>query len=340
MISPQGFSRWLGVLMLLAAATAAADEAARFSVIEENDGIITHKDRYYTQGLQVSDLSADLAGRAEWKKVFDAVGVVLPTYRDGETVQRRFEYVPIGQALFTPHDTSLATPDPSDRPYGAWLYTGLHLLQENDRRSLNNLELLIGVVGPSAFGREVQNGYHLVVGDGVADGWPHQLHDRVAGQLSYDYKRRLMLDFGSRYGADIIPEAGISLGNVYRYIDGGVLLRLGNALDVDYGPEHLRPALSGTAFGDYRRLGGSRFHWYLYAGMQERWVSYNLFIDGAPEVASRGLSRPPTTSDFVAGASLFFGRFFRADFLAARRSTEFNGQQGPDVFGGVNMVFQ
>lgn len=324
---------------MLVATGAAQAEPGRLSVLEENDGIITHKDRYYTQGLQTSYLSPALGARSGWNGLFDAVGVVLPMYRAGSGAERRYEWVPVGQAQFTPERLNLTPPDPSDRPYAAWLYTGLHLLQENDGRSLNNLEALLGVVGPDAFGRQVQNGYHVLVGFRRAQGWSYQLPNRAAAQFSYDYKRRLALDLGSHYGIDAIPEAGVSLGNVYRYVDGGLLLRFGNAMDVDYGPEHMRPSLSGTAFSDYRRLGGSWFHWYVYAGAQERRVFYNLFIDTADEVAPHGLTRPPAGSDLVAGASVFLGHGLRADFLADRRSREFDGQHGPDVFGGVNLTF-
>ena len=343
MNTAQVICRCLCAATLLAggAARAGDDPAdpARISVLEENDGIISHKDRYYTQGLQVSYLSSDLTGHEVWNKVFDTVGLALPMYRDRDGMaQRRFEYIPLAQAEFTPEKLDVSTPDPNDRPYAAWLYTGLHLLQENDRRSLNNLEVLAGVVGPDALGRQIQDGYHSLVGFHKADGWDHQIGNRVAVQFSYDYKRRLDLDFGSRYQADLIPEAGVSVGNVYRYLDAGALLRFGNALDVDYGPEHMRPSLSGSAYSDYRRLGGSWFHWYVYAGVQERRMFYNLFIDAAEEVAPHGLGRQPFNTDLVGGASIFFGHAVRADFVATRRSKEFYGQDGSDVFGGVNIT--
>ena len=164
--------RWLGAAGLLAAAAAgAAGDPGRFSVLEENDGIISHKDRYYTQGLQTSYLSPDLTGRPFWNGLFDDIGLVLPMYRDAAGVaQRRYEYIPVAQVQFTPEKVDVSTPDPRDRPYAAWLYTGLHLLQENDGRSLNNLEALAGIIGPAAGGREVQDGYHHLVGFHKANG--------------------------------------------------------------------------------------------------------------------------------------------------------------------------
>lgn len=333
--------RWIGMAMLLAATAArAADDPGRFSLIEENDGIISHKDRYYTQGFQTSYLSGDLTGHGNWNAVFDTIGLGLPMYRDSAGVaQRRFEYIPVAQVQFTPVKIDTSTPDPKDRPYAAWLYTGLHLLQENDARSLNSLEVLAGIIGPAAGGREVQDGYHRTVGFHQAQGWSRQIGNRAGLQFSYDYKRRLVADFGSHYAFDAIPEAGISMGTAYRYLDAGLSFRFGDALDVDYGPEHIRPSLSGTAFSDYRRLSPGWFHWYLFAGAQERSMFYNVFIDAAHEVAPTGLDRRVMVADFSGGASLFFGHWLRADFVATRRGREFAGQQGDDVFGGVNITF-
>jgi hypothetical protein len=44
-------------------------------------------------------------------------------------------------------------------------------------------------------------------------------------------------------------------------------------------------------------------------------------------------------ADFSGGASLLFGHFLRADFVAIRRGREFAGQDGADVYGGVNLTF-
>lgn len=342
MKTARDFSRGICGLLLAAGAmtgAARADEG-RFGALEENDGIVSHKDRYYTQGLQFSYLSRDLTGIHFWNRAFDTVGVLLPGYDDPSgTAQRRYEYVPIGQVQFTPEKLDTATPDPKDRPYGAWLYTGVHLLQENDSRSLNNLEVLAGVVGPAALGRQVQDGYHTLVGFHKAEGWDHQIGARPGVQFSYDYKRRFVLPLGGQYALDAIPEGGLSFGTVYRYVDAGAMFRFGNALDLDYGSEHIRPSLSGTAFSDWRRLGAGWLHWYLFAGAQTRAVFYNVFIDAADEVAPAGLDRRVMVTDYSGGATLVFGHWLRADFVATRRGAEFGGQNGSDTFGGVNLTF-
>ena len=330
-------------LSLFAVCTAQAQDSGHFTVLEENDGIVSHKDRYYTQGLQLSYLTPAIDGG--WLgKGFDALGRWLPMYAPQAEAQRRVAWIVLAQTEFTPEKLDLTPPDPRDRPYAAWLYTGAHVLQENadDRggRSLHDLDLQLGVVGPAALGREAQDGYHALVGFHKAQGWSHQLHDRLAVQFSYDYAHRFPLSLGNGYALDLVPGAGVSLGNVYRYAQPGLWLRAGNALDVDYGPERIRPALSGDGFADWRRLGSAALHFDVYAGVQARYLQYDLFLDGASEVApGANLGRFPFVTDAVAGATLFYRRALRADFVVVRRSKQFNDQHGPEVYGGVNLGF-
>lgn len=332
----RGIAAVAGLLLALAA-TARAD-GGRLSIIEENDGIGTNQDRHYTQGFRFGYLfPAEREG--SWSdRIFSAVAWAIPTYRHGkEFTSRRFEWIVLGQSLFTPDDTGLSTPDPTDRPYAGWLHSGLAMLQENDRHSLSNLELLAGLVGPAALGREVQDGFHHLFGYPQANGWRHQLDNRPAFQLSYDWKRKLGTTFGaSAYGVDVIPEAGLSVGNVFDYGQTSVLFRIGNGLAADYGPERIRPALSGTAYVDGDAVGDG-VRWYVYAGAQLRGVVYNMLIDAAHQVAPRDLSHQAWVPDGVLGASLYAWRRIRADFMYGWRGEEFHGQRGTDHLAGVNV---
>jgi len=329
----------LGLLFAISDAVRADEtsQAGRLGLIEENDGILSHQDRHYTQGLLIPYLSASLPQGGFWDRTFDWIGVVLPIYRSSAQSQRRFEWQVLGQSEFTPKDIHLTPPDPTDRPYAAWLYTGFDWLQENDGHSLHNLEMQLGVVGPAALGEQVQNGYHVLAGFRKADGWKYQLANRPALQFSYDYHRRLGLELGGGYGFDAVPEAGLSMGTVLRYVDIGGLLRFGNALHADYGPERIRPALSGTAYFDERGLGSGRFHFYAYAGAQGRRVFYNRFIDGSREIDDPGIARKQEVADFVAGTSLFFGRRVRADFSGVLRTAEYSGQPRKDLYGSAEI---
>jgi hypothetical protein len=321
-----------------------ADSSERWGLLEDNDGMITADDRHYTQGLRLSGLLAETRPGAIDDRLFDGVGAVLPMYRRGDDSHRRVEWIALGQSLFTPQDKHLNPPDPSDRPYAGWAYTGAALLQENRYSStmgaLNNLELLGGVVGKWALGRQVQSTFHRTFGFGNAYGWSDQLANRAALQLSYDRKQRLGLPLGEVYGIDAIPEAGISVGSVMRDVDAGLLLRVGSGLNTDYGPNRIRPAPSGTGYFCECAIDPLAIRGYFFTGLQTRWTWYNRFIDGARELGQPDLDRRAAVTDLVMGLSLLVGRNGRIDFTATRRSREFASQPADDIFGSASLTLR
>lgn len=334
----------LGVFLAMSVAAEPVDGGQRWSVLEDNDGMITADDRHYTQGFRLDDLLPEIRPGGAADGLFDGLGAWLPMYRRGGDSHRRIEWSPVAQSLFTPADKERNPPDPTDRPYAGWLYTGVDLLQENRHggwaSSLNSLELTGGVVGKWALGRQVQSTFHRTFGFGNAYGWSDQLANRAAVQLSYDRKQRLALLRGGPLSLDIVPEAGFSVGSVLRDVDAGVLLRLGDGLQSDYGPDRIRPAPSGTAYFNEAALGDHDLRAYGFAGLQQRWVFYNRFIDGSRELGDPGLQRRDAVTDLVAGISLLVGRQSRLDFTATRRSREFATQQSNDVFGSASITLR
>jgi len=312
--------------------------ASRWSLLEDNDGMVTHDDKHYTQGFRFSDLLPEPEPGGMQQGVLDAAAAVLPPYREAAGDVRRMEWIALGQSIFTPSDTHRNPPDPKDRPYAGWLYTGLALFNEHDGQGLDSLELLGGVVGPWALARQAQNTFHRVFSFGNSYGWSSQLANRGAVQFSFDRKQRFSYRFNRGPAIDAIPEAGFSVGNVFRYVDAGAMLRFGNALDVDYGPERIRPAASGTGWFNERadHSGGPRF--YLFTGMQTRWVFENVFLDGATGLGLPGLARKPAVTDFYAGGAFLFAHDLRADFSATRRGREFGSQGADDIFGSASLT--
>jgi hypothetical protein len=313
----------------------------RWALMDDNDGMITHDDRHYTQGLRISDLLPEtLPGDAD-DRLFNGLSMVLPMYHRGGDSHRRVEWVTLGQSMFTPTDKQRNPPDPQDRPYAGWLYTGAALLQENrygDRvGDLNSIELLAGVVGKWALARQFQSSFHRTFGFGNAYAWSHQLANRAAVQLAYDRKERIELLPGTGFGLDAIPEAGFSVGSVLRYLDAGLLLRMGTGLQTDYGPDRIRPAPSGSSYFNEQAIGPISIRGYVFAGIQQRWIAYNRFIDGAAELGYPPLERRDAVTDLVAGCSLLVGRNGRLDFTATLRSREFATQQNNDIFGSASI---
>lgn len=326
------------LLVCLSMSTAGfAGDSARFRIDEENDAFASDRDRHYTQGLSLTYTSADLAPDHALNDLFNGVAEATPIFANGG--KRQYQLT-LGQSLFTPDDTRSTEPLPNQRPYAGWLYTGLGLMQEmSDGEGLENLELQLGVIGPAALGRQAQNGYHHMAGIRVAHGWSHQLKNEPGLVLSYERKARSTLWRGEDVALDVIPEAGVSLGNVFTYAQAGGMVRFGRNLSADYGSYRIRPGMSGTTWFDSDRLDGD-LGWYLFAGVQGRAVLRDITMDGNSFRDSPSVDRKKTVGDMVVGFSVFWSDAVRADLSVVERTREFKGQNGRDRFGVLALSFR
>ena len=316
-----------------------AEDDGRFTVLEENDSILSDDDGYYTQGLQFTYLSGDVAEDASWIAPFhwlggDGIGI-LPSGA-GET-SRRYEIL-LGQQLYTPEDIHHSIPDPDDRPYAGWLYGGIGLIQDTDRRQLDHVELLAGVVGPSAGGRQTQNDYHQFIGIDEAEGWDHQLHDEPGVMVSYERKWRFLQPIAGGFAVDAIPELGATAGNVQTYAESGLMLRFGKGLEADYGPARMRPGPSGTSYFNSSYL-EDPFGFYFFVGAQGRAVARNVFLDGNTFEDSPDVDKKVFVADLTGGFAVFWSDDIRLDGTFIHRTKEFDGQNKPEEFAGINLAF-
>ncbi|WP_162917496.1 lipid A deacylase LpxR family protein [Dongia deserti] len=325
------------VAAMLGAAQARADDNSRFGVIEENDSIGFGKDKYYTQGIEFIYLGPDVAADSALMAPFNTLADLGPFDAAGAgEVSRRYE-VMLGQSMFTPEDTAREDPDPSDRPYAAWFYGGVGLIQDTDRRRLDHLELLVGVVGPAAFGKKTQNDWHQYIGVDESRGWDKQLDNEPGLVLSYERKWRLLQPIGDGFGVDAIPELGVTVGNVFDYVQAGGMLRFGKNLEADYGPSRIRPALSGTPYFNSDYLDGP-FGFYFFIGAQGRAVARNLFLDGNTFEDSRSVDSEALVGDLSGGLSMFWTDAVKLDAVVTYRSEEFERQDDPTKFAGINVT--
>ncbi len=319
-------------------APAPPQESGRFTLIEENDAFAypDPTDRWYTQGLELNYLSAPIAGTG--------VAAFLPSsYLDpGSFRTQRFELV-FGQSIFTPANLTLNPPDPRDRPYAGWLYAGAGLYQETDHRSLDHLQLLLGVVGPDALGEQVQNGFHSLIGGLVSQlyvaGWGYQLSNEPGVVLTYEHKWRWDKPLGGGFALDVIPDVGGTAGNVYTYAETGAIVRIGQNLNADYGPARIKPAMSGTTWFDPSQLQGP-VGWYFFVGAAGRAVARNIFLDGNTFVDSPRVEKEPLVADLSGGLSFFWADLAKLDLVLTWRSREFVGQPEYDRYGGINLSFK
>jgi lipid A 3-O-deacylase len=321
-----------------AAHAAQADDFGRVTLTEENDSIVFPTDRYYTQGFEFAYLGPDVASDSAFAAPFSGLSSIgmFGTPDSGGEVSRRYQVI-FGQSIFTPTDTGAEDPDPDDRPYAGWTYGGMSWVQDTDRRRLDNLELLIGIVGPAAQARPAQNDWHQFIGVADAEGWDRQIHNEPGLMLSYERKYRFIQPLVGGFAVDAIPEAGVTLGNVMTYGEIGTMLRFGRNLEADYGPNRIRPSLSGTSYfnADYLE---DPFGFYVYVGTQGRAVAQNIFLDGNTFRDSRSVDKEHFVGDITGGVALFWSNAIKLDAGFTYRTQEFEGQDDAAKFANINLT--
>ncbi len=323
------------LVLMIAAAPAVADDDGRITLTEENDSIYFNDDQAYTQGFEFAYLGPDVDADSGWAAPFNGLSSI-GLFDNGGEVSRRYQVI-FGQSIFTPEDTSLEDPEQDDRPYAGWTYGGVSLIQDTDRRRLDHLELLAGIVGPAAQGRAAQNDWHQFIGVDTAEGWDHQLHNEPGIMLTYERKYRFIQPLIGGFAVDAIPEAGVTLGNVMTYGEVGTMLRFGRNLEADYGPNRIRPSLSGTSYfnADYLE---DPFGFYFYVGAQGRAVAQNIFLDGNTFRDSRDVDKEHFVGDLTGGVALFWSNSVKLDAGFTYRTQEFEGQDEDAKFANINLT--
>jgi lipid A 3-O-deacylase len=323
-------ARWFAILAALlpspSFAQTDADPNGTFTFLIENDAF-ADRDFYYSSGIQLSWLSPSAPPD------FVEPGVLLGEFMV-DNVQQRRGGLALGQMFYTPQNTDLVIPDPTDRPYAAWLYLAGSVVSYSERQ-LNTLELQLGVVGPSALGEDVQDAVHDWLEDNPARGWDSQLRDEFGFNVILERKWRAipLPEPGWDFGLDLTPHMRLSVGNVATYAAAGATVRLGQNLASDFGAPLIRPSSSGSAFFDKRE----GFGWYIFAGVEGRAVAQDIFLDGNTFVDSPpSVDKKPLVADFVTGAAVLIGSA-RVTYAQVMRTEEFDGQDGNATFGSLSV---
>lgn len=259
--------------------------------LENDSASIPGTDRYYTAGQRLSYVSPTGV-------VPDFVAQLGREFF-GEGTQR-FE-LDLQQKIYTPKDTQIYNPDPHDRPYGGDLTTRFTLIQDTDStRSMAGIS--VGVVGPWALGQSVQNGFHEIIGQTPNRGWKYQLKneptlDIYGGRI---WRETLFTTDGLQFQA--LPQLTAQAGNTEIYGQGGMIVRLGQGLDSDFGPAIIQPSLSGTdAYTPTRPLA-----WYVFGGALGRFVAHDLLIQGNTYRSSRSVGLTHWQGSLVCGVGAIY----------------------------------
>ncbi len=305
---------------LLTACPAAAEEprtdpGAIWTVRGENDKFTTlplGSDKYYTSGLQIGWTSAPGA-------VPDALSSTANALWGDGTQRIGFS---LSQQLYTPVDTSLSNPNPHDRPDAGYLAGTLSLLHDT-ANARTTLALSGGVIGPAALGRQVQNGFHTLIGVSLNRGWRYQLANEPALELLGERVWRVGLFSLGGLETDLLPSVTVGIGTVRDYVQTGVLLRLGSGLDSDFGPGRIRPGLTGgDAYQETKPLA-----WYMFGGVDGQAIARDALLDGNLFSQSRYVPKKYLVGEIEAGFGVIW-HGVRVTYTQTWQTEEFRGQKG------------
>lgn len=297
----------------------------------ENDSIGRGTDQHYTNGVRLTyfDLNADFPGIAH------KIAKSVPTFSINE---QSSIYYSLGHNLYTPDDIESRAQDPDDRPWAGFLYgsAGMATLTDNH---IDELEAMIGLVGPLAMGEELQKFIHNHVTDSPSPkGWSNQLENEPGLLLSWQRRwPRAAVYKSDFFQVSATPHIGATIGNIYTYGNAGITFRISEAGSKwEDTPMRVRPALPGTGYFEPQDDG---LGWYIFGGIEGRAVARNLFLDGNTFEDSHSVDKFPFTGDANLGLALTYGRT-RLSYTLVHRAKEFEGQDRADLFGALSVAYR
>ncbi|MCF8106185.1 MAG: lipid A deacylase LpxR family protein [Desulfohalobiaceae bacterium] len=315
-------------------------EYRTLKIFFEND-LFGNTDKYYTNAVQLTWLSKDLAGYKE--------DVRLPRWT--LPIIRRIPFADhpdsihnvgliLGQQIYTPSNIESKRLLKDDRPYAGFLYGGLALHSKTESR-LDTMEIVFGVVGPSALGEQAQNGIHQLRSIVEAQGWEHQLRDEPALSLSWQRKwRNWSWEADSLLGADLLTNSGVALGNVRTGANFGGEFRFGYRIPRDFGSDVIRPGagVSAPLPSDQARATGGNFGLHAFVGAQLEGVARNIFLDGNTWKGSHSVDKKPLVADFSVGLAVSF-ETVKLTYRHLFRTKEFENQEQGQVIGSLTLTW-
>ena len=276
-------------------------------------------DEEYTNGVRLSLES----GSAPWWGAHLSKGRAGCATETVDSVPCLATTATLGQELYTPRldRAPYARGWESERPYFAWLY-----LRGDARvitpRTLRTTSLSLGVTGPPAGGQLAQRTAHAINHryTRLAVGWETQIGFEPGIVVTERRSVRTALGSTTGPGADFVPFASASLGNVLTDAELGGTVRIGWNLSH---PWDTRGWKGRRSIEGWVSLGG-----------QAEYVARNISLDGNTLSRDRHVDRTPGVTQYDVGFGL---RFFRLDmsYHAVTRSREYTTGPLHHSFGSM-----
>lgn len=339
----------LAILMLWPAGQAAA-QCTVASIQFENDIGIGGTDRHYTHGSRVSCMSENQSAGTGAREIANAASFRVGGYSLLDSDRDVRYSVALGQTMFTPEDLTRTDLIVDDRPYAGWLFGsfGLVLGPRFEQKPgstafdrMESLQLTLGIVGPISGADRTQKFVHSAIDAQKPRGWRNQLRNEPGFILEYEQKWRTdswnLLPGGNLLQVDVMPSAGVALGNIHTYGSIAATFRFGNRLANDFGPPRIRPSVAGSEY--YEPSRGERLGAYMFVSIGGRAVARNIFLDGNSFRSSHSVDKKHFVGDLQIGAVVSLWETARLSLTHIVRSREFDEQDSVSQFSAFSLSF-
>lgn len=188
------------------ASLAQQKRSKEFSFVNDNDLFVSFKkDRYYTNGM-------------------------FFTYRhlaknENQLLEKKIYKWQLGHLMFTPHKPTVSDISEHDRPFAAYLYGSFGIKKVYKNQQILQGELQLGVIGPAALGKGLQNFIHDIYGFSRPTGWKYQIKNALGINVSGHYAKSLTIDEDNRNDITLINT--LRIGTVFTDVSTGVHGRIG-----------------------------------------------------------------------------------------------------------------
>ncbi|MGB7395109.1 MAG: lipid A deacylase LpxR family protein, partial [Pricia sp.] len=126
---------------------------------------------------------------------------------------------------FTPRQYQLPEIQLGDRPFVAAIMLKSFLVATDTiKKSRVTSSFSLGIIGPGAFGKEMQTGIHKLTGNKIPLGWRNQIKNDVVLNYRLVYEKNLW-SYNDLFSLN--PVAHVQLGTLFTHISTGISSSLG-----------------------------------------------------------------------------------------------------------------
>lgn len=235
----------------------------RYEIGLQNDNdayLMTLQDRYYTNGIDLY-----------FKKAADSTKL-------SKKLENKIWSFNIGHKIYNAHTGSVDLKSQIDRPLTGYLYTSGEIKWFFKNEEVFSFGSEIAMIGPKAYGKDVQKSYHRVFGFYDIKGWEYQLNNAIGIDIRTNYSRLIFRNKTKKWDSFLNAKLSLGLNNTRVSIGPG--FRYGR----------FNPVFESMAMGG--RINSKNIkpknEAYIFYRPQIDWVIYNSTIQGGMLIKNKG----------------------------------------------------